>query len=259
MTGQALSTIEVRPGDTDAVDQVEEWFHNYDFSHDPAVRERIILAYLGLADRLAARFRSSRGVSNEDLVQTARVALIRAVDRYDPGRPSPFIAYAVVCITGELKHFLREWSWRLHVARSDKEHGLEVIRTKDALTVTLGRVPTVGEIADHLGMEAGAIAEALEAMSTWSIASLDEPVEPNGTVSVGELVATPTADTDIEDLLVLPELIAILPDQERQAVILRFFHDLRQRDIGAVLGCSQMHVSRLLRRALRRMRERLRS
>jgi RNA polymerase sigma-B factor len=257
MTTEALRTLDVWPGDRDAVDEVQQWFHCYECTHDPAVRERIILAYLGLADRLASRYRSGHGASTEDLVQTARLALVRAVDRYDPGRPSPFIAYAVVCITGELKRFLREWSWRLHVIRSDKEYGLQAVRTKDALTVALGRAPTVTEIADHLGMEEDAVADGLNAISTWSMASLDEPVEPNATVSVGDLVPTPPADTEIEDLLVLPELIAILPDQERQAIVLRFFDDLRQRDIGAVLGCSQMHVSRLLRQALRRMRQRL--
>jgi RNA polymerase sigma-B factor len=257
MTTQAIGTREVQPGDHEAVDQVEEWFLCYDRSHDPVIRERIILAYLGLADRLAARYRGRQGVSSEDLAQTARVALIRAVDRYDPSRPNPFINYAVVCIVGELKHFLREWSWRLHVARADKEHGLQAVGTRDDLTMTLGRAPTVAEIADRLGMEEAAIVEGIDAMATWSLVSLDEPVEPNATVSVAELVADPPADTDIEDLLVLPELIATLPDQERRVIILRFFHDLRQSDIGALLGCSQMHVSRLLRRALRRMRERL--
>src|SRR5574341_1883236 len=106
MTGQALNNIQVRPGDDNAVERVEEWFREYNFTHDPAVRERIILAYLGMADRLASRFRTSANVSSEDLTQTARLALIRAIDRYDARRPSPFVVYAVVCITGELKHFL---------------------------------------------------------------------------------------------------------------------------------------------------------
>ena len=257
MTTQAMTTLEVRPGDDEAVDEVQEWFLRYDKSHDPAIRERIILAYLGVADRLAGRFRDNHGVSNEDLVQTARVALVRAVDRYDPARPNPFITYAIVCITGELKHFLREWSWRVHVARADKERGLQAVRTRDNLTMTLGRTPTIAEIADHLGMDERAVTRGMQAMSTWQIISLDEPVEPNAAVSLGDLIADAPAEADIEDLLVLPDLIATLPEQERRAVVLRFFHDQRQSDIGALLGCSQMHVSRLLRRALRRMRERL--
>src|SRR6266704_2207449 len=129
----APDQLDVRLGDDEAVEQVEEWFRVY-----PAIRERIILAHLGLADRLAARFRGSRGVSYEDLVQTARVGLVNAVDRYDAERSNPFIVYAIVCIIGELKRFLREGSWRLHVARSNKEMALQVVRARDALTMTLG-------------------------------------------------------------------------------------------------------------------------
>jgi RNA polymerase sigma-B factor len=163
----------------------------------------------------------------------------------------------VVCIKGELKHLLREWSWLLHVTRAEKEHAIGAIQSRDALTVALGRVPTAAEMADDVGMEQAAVNSGLNAMSAWQITSLDEPVEPNATVSVGDLVADTSSDTEIEDLLVLPDLIATLPEQERRAVVPRFFRDLRQSDMGAVLGCSQMQVSRLLRRAFRRLRQRL--
>jgi RNA polymerase sigma-B factor len=257
MTGAALATLDVQPGDAEAVEQVEQWFHDYGRSHDPAVRERIILAHLGLADRLAARFRGSRGVSEDDLVQSARVGLVNAVDRYDAERPNPFIVYAIVCIIGELKRFLRDGSWRLHVARSNKEMALQVVRARDALTMTLGRMPTVAEVADRLGTDEETVTQGLEAVSAGCVASLDQPVDDDCAVTIGALLAAPAPDVEIEDLLVLPELIGTLPDQERRAVMLRFFDDLHQREIGAVLGCSQVHVSRLLRRAVRRMRDRL--
>jgi len=239
------------------VDRVEEWFHAYESTHNPAIRERIILAHLGLADRLAARFRRSRGVSYEDLMQSARVGLVAAVDRYDPSRANPFIVYAIVCITGELKRSLRDTSWRLHVTRSHKERGLQVARAVDSLSLTLGRSPTVPELADHLGCDHEWVVEALAAMAARRVLSLDQPVDEEGGVSIGALLPAPPGEVDIEDRLVLPELIGSLPEAERAAVVLRFFDDMKQYEIGALLGCSQMHVSRLLRRAMTRMREQL--
>jgi DNA-directed RNA polymerase specialized sigma subunit len=116
--------VEVRPGDREAATQVEEWLHAYAASRNPELRERIILAYLGLADRLAGRFRTSRGTSPEDLIQTARAGLIAAIDRYDSGYGNPFLPYAVACVVGELKRYLRDTSWRVHVPRPRKEQAL---------------------------------------------------------------------------------------------------------------------------------------
>ena len=99
----------------DAATRVEEWPQDYATSRDPQLRERIILAYLDLADRLASRYRHSQGTTSEDLTQTARTGLIAAVDRYDPDYGSRFVPYAVACVVGELKRYLRDTSWRLHV------------------------------------------------------------------------------------------------------------------------------------------------
>ena len=131
--------VEARPGDEEeAVARIEQWFRDYQATRDPAIRERIILAYLGLADRLAARFcGGSHDVAREDLVQAARVGLVGAVDRYDPGRPNPFIVYAIACINGELRRCLRDTSWRVHVARTLKELALQVVKARDTLTATL--------------------------------------------------------------------------------------------------------------------------
>lgn len=257
MTAATSEPLDVHPRDQDAIDQVEEWFHAYDNTGNPAIRERIILAHLGLADRIATRFRRSQGVSHEDLVQSARVGLITAVNRYDSSRPNPFIVYAIVCITGELKRSLRDTSWRLHVARSRKERALQVLEASDALTVSLGRSPTVAEIAARLGSSHSQVVEGLEAVYTRFVCSLDQPVDEDGSVSMGALLPAPASEIEIEDLLVLPELIRSLPELERRAIVLRFFNDLKQHEIGALLGYSQMHVSRLLRRALTRMREQL--
>ena len=250
-------SLDVRPGDEDAIDKVEAWFLDYQKTHERAVRERIILAHLGLADRLAARFSGGNEVSCEDLVQAARVGLVAAVDRYDPGRPNPFIVYAIACINGELRRCLRDTSWRVHVARTLKELALQVVKTRDTLTATFKRSPTLAEIGDHLGVTEEQVAEALEAIDTRRQLSLDQPIDDNGEVSFGALLVAPTGEIELEDRLSLPHLLGGLSELERRAVVMRFFQDLKQRQIGTELGYSQMHVSRVLRRALHQMRKQL--
>jgi RNA polymerase sigma-B factor len=248
---------DVLPGDAHAVDRVEGWFRQYAATRDPGIRERIIVSYLGLADRLAERYRGSRGATPEDLRQTARVGLVAAVDRYDPDYGNPFVPYAVACVVGELKRYLRDTSWRVHVSRPVKERSLRLCKALDELPHTLGRSPTVPELANYLGISEEDALEAIEAVHTRSEVSLDQQIGEEGDASLGDrLPATPPRE-EPEDLLLLPGLVDGLPEPEREIVVLRFFHDLDQYDIAARVGCSQMHVSRLLRRALGRMRNQL--
>jgi RNA polymerase sigma-B factor len=259
MTATLPPPTDVRPGDQEAVAQVEAWFRIWQATGDPAVRERIILAHLGLAERLTARFRHTGGVGHEDLVQAARVGLVTAVNRYDPDRGNSFIVYAIVCITGELRRCLRDTSWRVHVARTLKERALQVVRARDELTLDLERSPTLAEIADRLALTEEQVAEALEAIDSRRQWSLDEPIGADGTTSLGALLPAPAGETELEDRLVLPELLADLSELERRAILLRFYGDFKQQEIGAMLGYSQIHISRVLRRALSQMREQLSS
>ena len=251
------AVLEVLPGDQDAATEVNGWLLEYATSGDPRLRERIILAYLGLADRLASRFRTSRGTSPEDLRQTARAGLIAAVDRYDPGYGTPFVPYAVACVVGELKRHLRDATWRLHVPRPRKEQALRLCRAADELHQRWGRSPTASELAQHLELGEEEVLEALAVLSSrWEV-SLDQPAGGEADRCLGELVAAPAAREEPEDLLVLPDLVARLPALEREVIVLRFFQELDQYEIAARVGFSQMHVSRLQRRALARMRAQL--
>jgi RNA polymerase sigma-B factor len=256
MTAALPQLADVRPSDQRAIERVEEWFRLWHATGDPAVREQIILAHLGVAERLATRYRHTGGVGYEDLVQSARVGLIAAVNRYDPERGNSFIVYAIVCITGELRRYLRDTSWRVHVTRTLKERALRVVRARDELTATLERSPTLGEIAARLSITEEHVAEALDAIDTRCQWSLDAPVGADGTTSLGVLLPAP-GEVELEDRLALPELLAGLPEAERRAVVLRFYGGFKQREIGAMLGYSQIHVSRLLRRALDQLREQL--
>jgi RNA polymerase sigma-B factor len=251
------AVLDVRPGDQDAAAQVERWLQDYAISRDPRLREQVILAYLGLADRLASRYRQSRGASHEDLIQTARAGLVAAVDRYDPGYGTPFGSYAVACVVGELKRYLRDTSWRLHVPRPLKEQALRLCRVADELHQRLGRPPTTLELAEYLEVGEKEVLEALAAVSSrWEV-SLDQPVGDEADLRLGDLVAAPAGGEEPEDLLALPGLVSELPEVEREVIVLRFFQDLDQDSIAARVGFSQMHVSRLQRRALARMRAQL--
>jgi RNA polymerase sigma-B factor len=248
--------VPVFPGDDAGVERVQQWLQAFAASRDPALRERIVLAYLGLADRLADRYRSSRGTTREDLTQTARAALVAAVDRYDPTRERGFVPFAVACVVGELKRYLRDSAWRLHVPRPLKERSLKLCKAVDELPQRLGRSPTLAELAAHLEVTEEEALEALEVAGTRVDCSLDAPLAEDG--SLADLVAAPTAHEELEDLLVLPGLLARLPEAERKVVLLlRFFADLSQYEIATRVGCSQMHVSRLLRQAIVRMRAQL--
>jgi RNA polymerase sigma-B factor len=251
------AVLDVRPGDQDAAAQVERWLQDYAINRDPQLREQIILAYLGLADRLASRYRHSRGATPEDLTQTARAGLIAAVDRYDPGYGTPFVSYAVACVVGELKRSLRDTSWRLHVPRPLKEQALRLCRAADELHQRMGRSPTPLELAEQLGLGEEEVLEALAAASSRQELSLDQPAGAHPDLRLGDLVAASGAREEPEDLLALPGLVSALPELEREVIILRFFEDLDQDTIAARVGFSQMHVSRLQRRALDRLRAQL--
>jgi RNA polymerase sigma-B factor len=248
---------DVRPGDQVAADQVDAWLQDYATSRDPRLRERIILAYLGLADRMAGRYRHSSGTTPEDLRQTARAGLIAAVDRFNPDYGNPFVPYAVACVVGELKRHLRDTSWRLHVSRPLKEQALRLCRAADELHQRLGRSPTTTELAEELGMGEEEVREGLAAAGSRLEVSLDQPVGNDGDASLGDLMVASGAREEPEDLLVLPGLVAALPALEREVIMLRFFKDLDQYEIAARVGFSQMHISRLQRRALARMRAQL--
>jgi RNA polymerase sigma-B factor len=248
---------DVRPGDQDAAAEVERWLQDYAISRNPQLREQIIVAYLGLADRLARRYRHSRGATPEDLIQTARAGLIAAVDRYDPGYGTPFLPYAVACVVGELKRFLRDTTWRLHVPRPLKEQALRLCRVADELHQRMGRSPTTGDLAEHLEVGEEEVLGALMAVSSRCELSLDQPAGGETDLSLGDLVAAPEAREEPEDLLALPGLVSALPELERKVIILRFFEDLDQDTIAARVGFSQMHVSRIQRRALARLRAQL--
>jgi len=238
-------------------EQVADWLRGYAERRDRGDRERIILAHLDLADRLAARCRGRPNTTPDDLRQTARVGLIGAVDRYDPTRGTPFQPYAIASIIAALKRHLRDATWSVRVPRTIKQHALALLGARERLTQRGDRWPAIAELATSLGITHDEATRAIRAAQNRTALSLDIPVvDGEDGVPLAALLPDPEPTVAPEDLVVLPGLVAALPAAERSAVR-QYFQDRKQREIAAGLGCSQMQVSRLLRRALERLRAQL--
>ncbi|MFI8101384.1 SigB/SigF/SigG family RNA polymerase sigma factor [Streptomyces sp. NPDC086023] len=219
------------------------------------VRNTLVELNLSLVKYAARRFRG-RSEPLEDIIQVGTVGLIKAINRYDVDRGAEFTSFALPTITGEIKRFFRDTSWAVRVPRRLQELRLDLAKASDQLEQDLGRGPTDAELAARLGVSEDELTEGRRAAQAYSTRSLDAPVQEDadpGTVqrSLGEEEA---AYERIECLEALKPMLAELPERDRQILSLRFGEELTQAEIGARLGISQMHVSRLLSRTLGALR-----
>jgi RNA polymerase sigma-B factor len=224
---------------------------------DLRARDELIERLLPLARKLAARY-AYTDEPQEDLVQVASVGLIKALDRFDPERGSTFASYAVPTMLGELRRHFRDKSWAAHVPRATQERALEVNGAVAALSTRLGRVPTTREIARHLGASVEQVIEAIEAATAYDAASLESLPQNGNERETGTYLDRLGAVEPGYQLVELGDAIAgtleTLSQRERVILHLRFVEDLTQAEIGKRVGLSQMHVSRLLRRSLEKLR-----
>ncbi|WP_412539065.1 SigB/SigF/SigG family RNA polymerase sigma factor [Longispora sp. K20-0274] len=224
------------------------------------LRADVIEAALPLAGRLARRF-AHRGEHTDDLVQVARLALVKAVDGFDVANGTDFGSYATPTIVGELKRHFRDKGWTVRVPRSTQEIHLRIKQATGELTHTLRRTPTVADLAAHLEVGEAEVRDGLRCAGAYAPASLDAPVDGAGTRGgIADLIG----DTDpgyelVEARALLAPLLAELPDRERRMLTMRFAEELTQSQIAERLGVSQMHVSRLLTRTLAGLRAALRA
>jgi RNA polymerase sigma-B factor len=226
----------------------------------PAVRAQAIESWLPLANHLAHRF-AGRGEPLPDLVQTAVVGLIKAIDRFDTARGDGFAAFAVPTILGEIKRYFRDQAWVLHVPRRLQELRLALAEARETLTQRLGHPPTPAELAADLRLPEEEVREGMCAARAYTAASLDAPAR-DGTGEpgppLGELLGEEDADLAHAELrMTVAPALATLPDRERRILHLRFVGNLTQDQIADRVGISQMHVSRLLARSLDMLREEL--
>jgi RNA polymerase sigma-B factor len=229
---------------------------SYAETRDPTLKERLVRRYLPLCRSVARRFETHR-VPFEDLEQVAAIGLLKALDRYDPERRVSFSSYAVPTIAGELQRHLRDHTWSVRPPRALLELASRIRTAERALTPRLRRAPTVAEIAAELGISTELAVEGIEAAIARDGASLDEPWPgSDGDATVADSVGCSDDGFDrVEDGLTIELLSEVLDRRERQVLWLRFHAGLKQREIAARVGCSQMHVSRLIREALRKLSE----
>jgi RNA polymerase sigma-B factor len=234
-----------------APDDVNALFEEYARTNDRQLRNELVLRHRWVAVRCASRF-SRRAVPFEDLVQVAQIGVLKAVERFDPEYGVPFAAFAMPTVLGELRRHFRDATWVVKVARRHKERCLDIGIAMDRLAQRLGRLPSFREVAEELDLTVEEVREAMAVGASYRPASLDRPSDEElNLAEVKEL--EPDAGMP-DDRVAARTAMQKLPERERQIIYLRYFEDLTQQEIADVMGISQVHVSRLLRAAVHRLR-----
>jgi RNA polymerase sigma-B factor len=231
-------------------------FREYQRTGDRRIRNALIEEHLNVAEHYAKRYRN-RGVPVEDLRQTALLAMIRAVDRFDPEAGVTFSTFASRTVDGELKRWFRDRAWAVRPPRSTQERHLALRRAEDELTQKLGRSPTVNELAEALDESVDHVLEALEAGAARSASTLVR-TNPDDEPGAGGEEIVPVVDRElslVDERVVVEQLLERLPERDRAVVELRFFEGLGQEEIAARIGVSQSYLSRMLRRILIDLRQ----
>jgi RNA polymerase sigma-B factor len=225
---------------------------------DRQAREQLFVRFLPLARKLAGRYPNARE-PREDLVQVASIGLLGAIDRFDPDREVRFSSFAVPTILGELRRHFRDTGWSVHVPRGAQELAQRIDRASAQISADTGRAPRVAQLAEYLEISVEEVLEGLDAGTAHFAHSLDAPVgadDPDTAETMGERLGSEDERYGlVEARLSLSAGFSRLPYLERRALSLRIDSNMKQTDIAAELGCSQMQVSRLLRRAAARLRE----
>ncbi|MFF8683395.1 RNA polymerase sigma factor SigF [Streptomyces sp. CA-100214] len=234
--------------------ELEEGTHEYQYA-----RNTLIEMNMSLVRFAAGRFRG-RGDDMEDIVQTGMIGLIKAIDRFELSREVEFTSFALPYIVGEIKRFFRDTTWAVHVPRRLQELRVELAKAREELSSRLDREPTVAELATLMNIGESEVIEGQIASNGYNSSSLDAALTGDGPEN-GESVLADFIGVEedglrlVEDFHSLAPLMAELSERDRRIIHMRFVEEATQAEIGAELGCSQMHVSRLIKRIITRLRE----
>ncbi|WP_138419023.1 RNA polymerase sigma factor SigB [Aquibacillus sediminis] len=242
-------------------DEVYQWIRHLQTNpDDKVVQEKIVLAYHELVKSVAKKYAKNRMI-HEDLIQVGMLGLLAAIRRYDPSLGKSFESFAIPTIIGEIKRFIRDKTWSVHVPRRIKELGPKIKKAVEELTLEQQRSPSIQEIADYLDVSEEDVLETMEMSKSYKALSVDKKVEADAdgsTVSILDLIGNHDEGFEnIDKQLVLEKVFPILTERERQILMCTYYDNRSQKETGELLGISQMHVSRLQRRALRKLREAL--
>ena len=240
-------------------DRTRELFRQYKATGDPEVRDQLIVSHLNLVRFLASKFKN-RGEPLDDLNQVGTIGLIKAIDRFDPSRGLEFTTYATPTILGEIKRHFRDKGWSVRVPRRLQELSAKVNQANDELTNELSRSPSVEEIAKRVGASVDDVLEAMESSSAYSSVPLEGGGSSDDDDAPSVIDHYATEDENLaasDDRIVLEDAIRDFSPREKDVIRMRFFEGMTQVEIAERLGISQVQVSRLLRRTLRRVQDKI--
>lgn len=238
--------------------EIDDYIKSFQLHQNEEAQDILVQHYKALIDHIARKY--SKGKSyHEDIVQVGILGLLGAIRRYDTSVGKSFEAFAVPTIVGEIKRFLRDKTWSVHVPRRIKELGPKIKKIADELTTTLHRSPKVHEIADALNVSEEDVLEAMEMGKSYQALSVDHTFEADsegGTVTLLDIVGNVDKGYEkVNQKLVLEKVLHVLTDREREIIQCTYIDNLSQKETGEKLGISQMHVSRLQRRAIKKLKE----
>ncbi|MFT8322564.1 MAG: RNA polymerase sigma factor SigB [Bacillus sp. (in: firmicutes)] len=239
-------------------EQVNELIKAYQLNQDADAQDALVKNYRYLVETLARKYSKGR-MFHEDISQVGIIGLLGAIRRYDESFGKSFEAFAVPTIIGEIKRFLRDKTWSVHVPRRIKELGPKIKKTVEQLTTDLQRSPKVEEIAEYLEVSDEEILEAMEMGKSYQALSVDHSIEADsegGTVTLLDIVGDVDQGFErVNQKLVLEKVLHVLSEREKSIIQFTYLDNLSQKDAGDKLGISQMHVSRLQRRAIKKLQE----
>ncbi|VEF49452.1 Sig B/F/G subfamily RNA polymerase sigma-28 subunit [Bacillus freudenreichii] len=237
---------------------VNNWIRAYQDHQDEEAQNNLVLHYKNLIDSIARKY--SKGKSyHEDIFQVGIIGLLGAIRRYDESYGKSFEAFAIPTIIGEIKRFLRDKTWSVHVPRRIKELGPKIKTTVEDLTRELQRSPQIHEIANRLEVTEEEVLEAMEMGKSYQALSVDHSIEADAdgsTVTLLDIIGNVDEGYEkVNQKLVVEKVLHVLTDRERQIIQHTYLENLSQKETGELLNISQMHVSRLQRRAIKKLQD----
>ncbi len=240
-------------------ERTHELFRRYKENGDMDAREKLVMSHMNLVRFLANKFKN-RGEPLDDLVQVGYLGLLKAIDRFDPSRGLEFTTYATPTILGEIKRHFRDKGWSVRVPRRLQELSAKVNQATDILTTELQRSPKIEEIAAYLDASVDEVLEAMESSSAYSSVPLEGSGNPDADDAPSVIDRYATEDNALaftDDRLVIEEALKSFSPREREVIELRFLQGMTQIEIAERLGISQVQVSRLLRRTLKKIQDKI--
>ncbi len=239
-------------------ERTHELFRLYKEEGDEEAREQLIMSHMNLVRYLASKFKN-RGEPLDDLIQVGNIGLIKAIDRFDASRGIEFTTFATPTIMGEIKRHFRDKGWSVRVPRRLQELSAKITQAVDSLTADLQRTPSTEEVARYLGVEVDEVLEAMESAGAYSPISLEGPTsDDDDAPAIIDRYATEDEQlSGADDRMFIEQTIQEFSPREREIIEMRFMEGLTQVEIAERLGISQVQVSRLLRKTLQKVREKI--